>query len=75
MVQEAVAGIAFLLGLDVDDDFRLAATGQGDCKAYVKDDTAFAGNFVFQLIIDDFPVGISLFNFIIICGYCIAFTH
>ena len=29
-VQEAVAGIAFLLGLDIDDDFSFAATGQGE---------------------------------------------
>ena len=56
-VQEAVAGIAFLLGLDVDDDFSLAATGQGDGKADVKDDTSFAGDFVLQFIIDDFSVG------------------
>ena len=42
-VQEAVAGIAFLLGLDVDDDFCLAAVRQGDGKADVKDSAAFAG--------------------------------
>ena len=35
-VQEAVAGIAFPLGLDVDDDFCFAATGQGDGKADVE---------------------------------------
>ena len=56
-VQETVAGIAFLLCLDVDNDFALVAIGQGNGKADVKDSTTFAGTFAFQLVIDNFPVG------------------